>query len=252
MLSEPVFAADLVSHHNIQRALAIAAHPDDIDFGGAGTIAGLTSAGVHVTYCLITSGDAGGFEPGETRESMVMRREQEQRDAAKIAGVAEVIYLKHRDGHVEASHELSQQIVELTRTVRPDIVIGQHPQRNWEKLQASHPDHLAAGEATVRAMYPAVENPFAYPQLAHLPPFKVRQLWMMGAPKDLVNLRVDITQTVDTKLQALHAHVSQHPDPSEMDQRVRDAVEANHPTAGRAAECFHAVAINDETTFAGF
>src|SRR5699024_4181654 len=80
------------------------------------------------------------------------------------------------------------------------------------RLQASHPDHIAVGEATVRAVYPAVENPFAYPDLGHLPAFRIGQLWMMGAPADLVNLCGDITDYVDMKLEALHQHNSQHPD----------------------------------------
>src|SRR5699024_6673435 len=138
------------------------------------------------------------------------------------------------------------------REIQPEAVITQHPQRNWDRLQASHPDHLAVGEATVRAVYPAVENPFAYPDLEHLPAFRVGQLWMMGAPADLVNLRVDVTDTVEDKLEALHKHNSQHPDPIAMDDRVRGALEANHPDEGRAAEVFQVVAVNDATTFAGF
>ena len=102
MLNKPVFAADLVKKSNITRALAIAAHPDDIDFGAAATIAALAEAGVEVTYCLVTSGDAGGFELDASREAMVARREQEQRDAAAVVGVSDVRYLKHADGYVEA------------------------------------------------------------------------------------------------------------------------------------------------------
>lgn len=249
---KPVFAADLVHTSNITRVLAIAAHPDDIDFGAAATIAALTDAGAEVTYCLVTSGDAGGFELDHSREAMVARREQEQRNAASVVGVHKVHYLKHLDGYVEPSHELQAQLVQLMREVRPQVVITQHPQRNWDRLQSAHPDHLAVGEATVRAVYPAVENPFAYPELAHLAPHRVGQLWMMAAPLDLVNLRVDITEYIERKLEALHEHLSQHPDPKIMDDRVRTAVQANHPVAGRGAEQFHVVAVNDDTTFAGF
>ncbi|GAA2026581.1 PIG-L family deacetylase [Yaniella flava] len=249
---QPVFAQDLVTRSNISRALVIAAHPDDIDFGAAATVSALTAAGVDVSYCLVTSGDAGGFELDHSREAMVARREQEQRDAAGVVGVSEVRYLKYLDGYVEPSHDLISELVAVMRQVQPDVVITQHPQRNWDRLQASHPDHIAVGEATVRAVYPAVENPFAYPSLEHLPAFRIGQLWMMGAPADLVNLRVDVTEHVERKLDALHKHNSQHPDPQAMDDRVRSAVEANHPDAERAAEVFHLVAVNDETTFAGF
>lgn len=252
MLNQPVFAADLVKKSNITRALAIAAHPDDIDFGAAATIAALTDAGVEVTYCLVTSGDAGGFELDHSREAMISRREQEQRAAAAVVGVSEVRYLKHLDGYVEPTHELMAQLVQIMREVQPDVVITQHPQRHWDRLQASHPDHLAVGEATVRAVYPAVENPFAYPELAHLPAFRIGQLWMMGAPAELANMAVDVTEYVERKLQALHVHASQHPDPEFMDHRVRTALQQYHPVPGRGAEVFHVVAVNDATTFAGF
>lgn len=248
----PVFAADLVRSANIRRVLVIAAHPDDIDFGAAATIAGLTDAGVDVTYCVVTSGDAGGFELDHSPEAMVARREQEQRDAAAIVGVTDVHYLKHADGYVEPNHELMSQLVAIMREVQPDVVMTQHPERNWDRIQSSHPDHLAVGEAVVRAVYPAVENPFAYPALAQLPPHRVGQLWLMAAPAERVNLQVDVTDHVALKLQALHAHMSQHPDPTIMDQRVRAALLDNHPVDGRAAEVFHVVEVNDETTFAGF
>ncbi|GAA4474353.1 PIG-L family deacetylase [Enteractinococcus fodinae] len=251
MLTKPVFAADLVSTSNIRRALAIAAHPDDIDFGAGATIAALTDAGVEVTFCLVTSGDAGGFELDQTREQMVARRQQEQRDAARELGVDQVCFLDHSDGYVEPTHRLISQLVGVMRQVQPEVVISQHPQRNWERIQASHPDHLAVGEATARAIYPAVENPFAYPEL-ELPAFHIGQLWMMGAPTELANLAVDVTDHVERKLSALHRHVSQHPDPKVMDDRVRAALAANHPEVDRAAERFHVVAVNDETTFAGF
>lgn len=252
MFTKPHFASDLAAAANIRRVLAIAAHPDDIDFGAGATIAALTAAGVEVSYCFVTSGDAGGFELDQTREAMVERREQEQRDAAAVVGVHDVQFLRHADGHVKANHELISQLVAVMRQAQPDVIISQHPQRNWDRIQASHPDHLAVGEATARAIYPAVENPFAYPQLAHLPAFKVRQLWMMGAPDELRNLIVDVTEFIEAKLTALHKHASQHPDPQAMDDRVRAAVEANHPSQGRAAEVFHVAMINDETTFAGF
>lgn len=243
---------DLVDGSKIARALVIAAHPDDIDFGAAATVAALTDVGVDVTYCLVTSGDAGGFELDHSREAMVARREREQRDAAAVVGVTDVRYLKYLDGYVEPSHELISELVGLMRQIQPDVVITQHPQRNWQRLQSSHPDHLAVGEATVRAVYPAVENPFAYPALKHLPAFRIRQLWMMAAPAELINLRIDVTDYVEDKLGALHKHFSQHPDPSAMDERVRSALAANHPDEGRGAEVFHQVSVNDFTTFAGF
>src|SRR5699024_5793705 len=123
---------------------------------------------------------------------------------------------------------------------------------NLERLQSSHPDHLAVGVATVRAVYPAVENTFAYPALKHLPAFRIHQVLMMAAPEELVILRIDVTDYVVDKLGSLHKHFSQHPDPTAMDERVRSALAANHPDEGRGAEVFHQVSVNDLTTFAGF
>src|SRR5690625_896220 len=162
---QPVEARDLVERSELSRALVIAAHPDDIDFGAGATIAALTEAGVTVTYCLVTSGDAGGFELDHSRDAMVARREEEQRNAARVVGVHDVRYLKRLDGYVEPTHTLMSQLVELMREVQPSVVITQHPQRNWDRLQAAHPDHLAVGEATVRADYQEAENPFAYTDL---------------------------------------------------------------------------------------
>src|SRR5690625_7791468 len=95
------------------------------------------------------------------------------------------------------------------RQIQPDVVITQHPQRNWERLQSSHPDHLAVGEATVRAVYPAVENPFAYPALKHLPAFRIHQVWMMAAPAELVNLRRSEERRVGRESTSLRTKKSQ-------------------------------------------
>src|SRR5699024_10891153 len=136
--------------------------------------------------------------------------------------------------------------------IQPDLVITQHPRRNWERLQCSHPGHLGGGGATVRAVYPAAENRFAYPTLEHLPAFRIEKEGMMAATAASVNLRIDVSDYVEDKLGALHKHISQHPDPTAMDERVRSALAANHPDEGRGAEVFHQVSVNDLTTFAGF
>src|SRR5699024_11088691 len=140
--------SDLVDGAKIARALVIAAHPDDIDFAAAAAVACLPAAGVGVAYCLVTSGDAGGFELDHSREAMVARREREQRDAAAVVGVSDVRYLQYLDGYVEPSHELISDLVGLMRQIQPDVVITQHPQRNWERLQSSLLAYLAVGVAT--------------------------------------------------------------------------------------------------------
>jgi LmbE family N-acetylglucosaminyl deacetylase len=244
-------------HHRVERVLCFAAHPDDIDFGAAGTVAAWTAAGVDVTYCIMTDGDAGGFDPAQ-REAIVAMRAEEQRRAASLVGVSDIRYLHGRDGYLEASHEVMRGVVKLIREIRPDVVLSMHPERNWNRIQKSHPDHLAVGEAVTRAVYPALENPFAYPELAAdgLQAYKLPWLWLFAGPEERENHFVDVTENVEEKLAAVHVHVSQHPDVEIMDRTVRGLMLQNGQRAGlpegRSAEAFHVVRINGDTTIAGF
>jgi LmbE family N-acetylglucosaminyl deacetylase len=241
----------------IERVLCFTAHPDDIDFGAAGTIAAWTAAGVEVSYCIMTDGDAGGFDP-EQREQIVGLRNEEQRRAAALVGVTDIHYLHQRDGYLEPSHEVIREVVRLVRQVRPDVVLSMHPERNWTRIQKSHPDHLAVGEAVTRAVYPALENPFAYPELAAagLQAYKLPWLWLFAGPEERDNHFVDVTEHVDAKLAAIHIHASQHPDLAAMDRTVRGLLLATARRgglpAGRSAEAFHVVTVNGPGTIAGF
>ena len=241
----------------IERVLCFTAHPDDIDFGAAGTVAAWTAAGVQVSYCIMTDGDAGGFDP-EQREEIVRLRVAEQQRAAALVGVTDIHYLHQRDGYLEPSHEVMREVVRLIRQLRPDVVLSMHPDRNWNRIQKSHPDHLAVGEAVTRAVYPALENPFAYPELAEsgLEAYKLPWLWLFAGPEERENHFVDVTEHVDSKLAAIHIHVSQHPDVDAMERTVRGLMlgtgaRAGLP-AGRSAEAFHVVTVNGQGTIAGF
>jgi LmbE family N-acetylglucosaminyl deacetylase len=241
----------------IERVLCFAAHPDDIDFGAAGTVAAWTAAGVQVSYCIMTDGDAGGFDP-EQREEIVRLRVAEQQRAAALVGVTDIHYLHQRDGYLEPSHEVMREVVRLIRQLRPDVVLSMHPERNWDRIQKSHPDHLAVGEAVTRAVYPALENPFAYPELAEsgLEAYKLPWLWLFAGPEERENHFVDVTEHVESKLAAIHIHVSQHPDVDAMERTVRGLMlgtgaRAGLP-AGRSAEAFHVVTVNGQGTIAGF
>jgi LmbE family N-acetylglucosaminyl deacetylase len=243
--------------NRIERVLCFTAHPDDIDFGAAGTIAAWTAAGVQVSYCIMTDGDAGGFDP-EQRDEIVRLRTAEQQRAAALVGVTEIHYLHQRDGYLEASHEVIREVVRLIRTVRPDVVLAMHPERNWNRIQKSHPDHLAVGEAVTRAVYPAVENPFAYPELAAagLDAYRLPWLWLFAGPEERENHIVDVTAHVEDKLAAIHIHVSQHPDVEAMERTVRGLMVTTAQRGGldpgRSAEAFHVVAVNGPGTIAGF
>ena len=194
----------------LSRVLCVAAHPDDLDFGAAGTIAGWTDAGVKVTYLLCTRGDQGGFDD-TPREQMPALREREQREAAAAVGVDDVRFLDgYRDGWLEPGHDLQRDITRVIRQVRPERILAPSPERNWDRIGASHPDHLAVGEATIRAVYPAARNPFAFPELLSsegLEPWTVSEIWLQGhpVPSDFV----DVTDTFDRKIAALQAHRSQ-------------------------------------------
>lgn len=197
-------------NENPERLLAIAAHPDDIDFGAGGTIAQLVAAGTTVTYCVITDGDAGGFDPDVPRSEIPGIRRGEQRDAAAALGVSDLVFLGYRDGELTVTHGLRRDLSRVIRQVRPDVAIVQTPVRNLERMYASHPDHLAAGEAAMQAIYPDARNPFAHPTLLDdegLAEWAVPQTWIAGySDPDYYR---DISDVLPRKVAALRAHVSQ-------------------------------------------
>jgi len=228
-----------------QRALVVVAHPDDADFGAAGTVAALVGAGADVSYCLVTSGDAGSDHlPIDARELCELR-EREQTDAAAVLGVDDLVFLRHRDGYVESTLELRRAVAGVIRRTRPDLVICQSPERYYDRIFASHPDHLAAGTAALCAVYPDARNPRAFPELMAdgLEPHTVREVWLMAHPEP--DLWIDVTDTVDKKLGALAAHVSQTAHRDDLDTMVRGwlaaTAQAGGLPAGRLAEAFKVV-----------
>src|SRR5262245_43252290 len=197
---------------DVERVLVVTAHPDDVDFGAAGSVARWTDAGIEVAYCICTSGEAGGFDESVPRPAMAELREAEQRAAAKVVGVTDLTFLGHPDGRLEPTLELRRDISRVIRRVRPQRVIGQSPEPNYTRIYASHPDHLAAGAATLAAVYPDARNPFAHPELLDegWEPWSVRETYLMTAVGP--DTFVEITDTVERKVDALRSHASQHPD----------------------------------------
>ncbi|HYK32439.1 MAG TPA: PIG-L family deacetylase, partial [Streptosporangiaceae bacterium] len=149
----------------VGRVLAIMAHPDDVDFGTAGTMAKWTEAGIEVVYCIVTDGDAGGNDPSVSRADMAVLRRAEQVAAAKCVGVDDVRFLGYPDGKVEPSLGLRKDLARVIRQVRPDRVVAPSPDRNYARIGASHPDHRAVGAAALDAVYPDARNQFAFPEL---------------------------------------------------------------------------------------
>ena len=148
----------------VERILIVTAHPDDVDFGSAGSVATWTDKGIDVAYCICTSGDAGGFDD-TPRHEMGPLREAEQRAAAAAVGVTDVRFLGYPDGRLTPSLDLRRDISRVIRQVRPQRVLTSSPERFWDRIGASHPDHMTVGEATLRAVYPDARNPFAHPEL---------------------------------------------------------------------------------------
>jgi LmbE family N-acetylglucosaminyl deacetylase len=239
-----VSANGLFDHDiEVERVLVITAHPDDLDFGCAGTIATLTDMGIEVSYCICTNGDAGGFDPAVPREAISGIRQAEQMAAAAVLGVTDLHFLGYPDGQLVVSHELRRDISRVIRQVRPQLVITQTPERNWERIYGSHPDHMAAGDAALMAVYPDSRNPFAHPSLLAdegLTEWTVQQVWVMGGMKRTKFL--DVTKHFDRKLRALRSHVSQTEHVLDLEDRIRDwmtgtAAEGGMPD-GTLAESF--------------
>jgi len=234
-----------VDEHDVERVLVVTAHPDDLDFGAAGTIAAWTDTGVAVSYCVITDGDAGGFDPEVPRSEIPGIRRAEQEAAAKVLGVDDVRFLGYPDGALEVSLDLRRDIARVIRQVRPQRVLSQSPERNWERVHASHPDHLAAGEAALCAVYPDARNPFAHPALAQegLEEWTVPEMWIMAGPRP--NRFVDITDTFGRKLGALRAHESQTAHRDDLEDMLRTwgqyNARAGELPEGRIAESFQVV-----------
>jgi LmbE family N-acetylglucosaminyl deacetylase len=209
------------------------AHPDDIDFGGGGTVAAWTDAGTVVSYCIITDGDAGGFDPTVPREQIPAIRRAEQVAAGEVLGVADVHFLGYRDGYLAVSNDLRRDISRVIRQVRPERMIIQSPERNWNRIASSHPDHLAAGEAAICAVYPDARNPFAYPELLAdegLEPWVVPEVWVLASASP--THFVDVTDQFDRKIAALRAHVSQTAHMDDLVERVRTWMAATAAAAG--------------------
>jgi LmbE family N-acetylglucosaminyl deacetylase len=206
-----------MSEQDQRVAMAIVAHPDDAEFGCAGTMAAWAREGWDVYLVICTDAAAGGPDEATdvapaARQLITAARKAEQRAAAEALGLRDVIFLDYPDGLLQPTIELRRELVRLLRRYRPTRVICQSPDRSWRPVMAIgryHPDHLAAGQATLAAIYPASQNPWDFPELLDegLAPHKVREVFIMGAPE--LNHAVDISATFDVKLAALRAHDSQ-------------------------------------------
>lgn len=223
------------------RIAVIFAHPDDAEFICAGAVARWVAEGHHVTYVLLTSGDKGSEDPAVTPEALVATRTAEQRDACAVLGVQEVQFLGYADAMLVPDLAMRKELVRVIRTLRPDVVVCQDPTvRFVGQNYLNHPDHRAAGEATLDAVYPAARDRMTFPELLAegLEPHKVREVYLAGA--NAPDVAIDITAYMETKLAALRCHKSQmgewDPEP-EIRKWAREDAE-RFPDHGEYAETF--------------
>ena len=234
---------------DVERVLVVVAHPDDAEFWAGGTIAGWADAGIEVTYCVLTDGDAGGFDPNVPRREIPRIRRAEQQEAAALLGVHEVRFLGLAEGGVRnAGRDLHEDLVRVIRQVRPQRVLTWSPEWNWQRFRSCHPAHLATGAAVLTAIYPDASNPFALIHLRQderLEGWTVREAWLINSPGREINHFVDITETFARKVAAVQAHVSQVQDPGTLAERLRERIARNTAAAGlpagRLAEAFQVV-----------
>lgn len=228
-----------------ERVLVIQAHPDDAEFSCSGTIAKWSRAGAEIHYCSITSGDKGSSDPEMTGPALATLREAEQRKAAEILGVKSVTFLGYQDAMLVPDLNMRRALVRVMRTIRPTTLVCQDPTMRYiGREYINHPDHIAAGEAALAAVFPSVRDRMTFPELldegleAHVIP----NVYIFGS--GIPDCWIDITDTIDIKLDALRAHTSQVGTEG-AEQIVRDWARrdaAAHPNApegfGEYAETF--------------
>jgi LmbE family N-acetylglucosaminyl deacetylase len=224
-----------------ERVLVVLAHPDDPEFYCGATIARWCHEGSDVSYCLLTHGEKGADDPGADLPALARTREAEQRNAAQHLGVRQVVFLDHPDGYLVPDLTLRRDVVRVLRQIRPDTVVTCDPTNYYPRsTYINHPDHRAAGQATLDAIFPASgAGPF-FPELLQegLYPHKIRLVYIAGTQNP--NVAVDVTPYVDRKIEALRMHASQIRDPEAMAVRVRERMldPTSPPEAPRYVERF--------------
>ena len=232
------------------RIAVFAAHPDDPDFGSAGSCAVWADMGHHITYVIVTNGDKGSDDVDLSTEDLIALREREQRAAAKVLGVTEVIFLGRPDGMVVPDLELRRELVRVIRRIKPDVILCEHPTAfHFGDTYINHPDHRAVAVATLDAVFPAAQNHRYFPELLDegLQPHRVREVWMDSFGDD-ANTYVDVSAVVQRKIDALREHSSQI-NQDELEQWVRPWMEETgqrHDPPYAYAESYKVIRINGD------
>jgi LmbE family N-acetylglucosaminyl deacetylase len=223
----------------ITRAMAVFAHPDDAEFGCGGTVAKWVSEGIEVVYVVATDGSKGSADPAMSPEQLIAMRRQEQRKAADVLGVKDIVFLGYPDGYLEHTLALRKDIARAIRQFRPQRLIAMTPYRSFSiNSYLNHPDHLAVGDATLAAVYPTARDRLTFPELLAegLEPYAVHEVYVTGT--DTPDTWVDITETLDKKIEALLQHTSQIRLPEVLDRIRTRATETAQGHDMQYAESF--------------
>jgi LmbE family N-acetylglucosaminyl deacetylase len=228
------------------RILGIFAHPDDSEFMLGGSVARWVDEGAEVTYCIVTNGAAGSNDPSQDLAELIKTREVEQRAACAVLGVQETLFLGYADGTLEPTLQLRRELTRLIRQLKPDrVVIGDPTAVLYGDEYINHPDHRAAAEAGLYAIFPSAVTRPIFPELLAegYEPHQVKEVYISGAEKP--NLYVDITATLERKIAALRCHKSQL-DPGD-GKWIRDWAAESGKAAGLAyAEGFRVMKLASE------
>jgi len=227
-----------------KKIMVISAHPDDLDFGCSGTIATLSKDN-KICYVICTSGEKGFKNKELTDQEKMDTREKEQRDAAKVVGVSEAVFLRQKDGEVENTPQLRKEIVKQIRIFKPNVLFAQDPaMHKFDNFYRYHPDHRAVAHAVFDAVYPAVGNHLFFPELlkeGHHP-HQLEEIYFFGT--DSPNYWVDITPVLNLKIRALASHKSQIKDISQVEPFIKERCKAAANGQGMDyAECFRRLPI---------
>lgn len=203
------------------RAMFVAAHPDDPDFLAGGTVARLVKEGRELTYVIVTNGNKGSSDPGVTPEQLVAIREAEQRRAARALGVGHVQFLGYEDGEIEDTRELRRDVTREIRRWRPDLIITLNPHRTYNNFPGWHRDHRITGRVVLDCVYPLARDYLAFPELVpEFEPHKVSEVYTIQWEHP--RLVIDITDTMELKLEAIRCHASQIADFEAVEVRMRN------------------------------
>lgn len=216
-----------MSDTDFTRVMGIFAHPDDPEFFSGGTFAKWSAEGKHITFVLATSGDKGSNDRDMTSARLVTMREVEERAAAAVLGVQDVIFLRYPDGELQPTLDLRRQLTRLIRLKKPDVVVTNDPTARWYGTHyINHPDHRAIGDVTLDAVFPAARDHLMFPELYRqegLEPHKVLHVYLCGTHEP--NAKIDVTKYWETKIAALYEHKSQIADMEAMAQRQRENID---------------------------